>query len=345
MKMKDKDLIVAAVLAKDFHKLAMLFPGSLYEILTFGRTKDLMRQVIVYKGCWIGLLAWKPADHASHPRDKWIGWTPNQRVERLKLVVTNTHLVVNHQHPSGEDFSALVLKAAIRELPCLWEGLYGYRPLLAELTTFGAMQSAAAFRSEKWINIDSSAQRMTRTHWVRPLEQDCGKKLQAKILESPAEPGGGGVLGLIPIPDELLGSLKDALSTIADPRDRNHRYQIGAVLAIVFMAFICGYNHVSEVSRFASRLSKRQRGMLGLPLKKNAVRHDVPSYHVFYRLLLKIDTLMVVEKLILWLNENKDVLPDVLRADSELINDVLYTLALGHSPIQEEALTRQTENI
>src|SRR6516165_3431003 len=50
---------------------------------------DFLRQVALRNGQWVGLLVWGPAAYKLKDRERWIGWSVPQRLERLKLVVQN----------------------------------------------------------------------------------------------------------------------------------------------------------------------------------------------------------------------------------------------------------------
>ncbi|WP_155996591.1 Druantia anti-phage system protein DruA, partial [Verrucomicrobium sp. 3C] len=68
------------------------FDGQLKErhYLGAGRSVgDYLRQVIEQDGQAVALLVWGPACYALKDRDRWIGWSAVQRVERLKLIVQN----------------------------------------------------------------------------------------------------------------------------------------------------------------------------------------------------------------------------------------------------------------
>lgn len=51
-------------------------------------------QAVEYHGQWVALLDWGPATWKLADREAWIGWTPQQRAERLGLVVLNRRFLV-----------------------------------------------------------------------------------------------------------------------------------------------------------------------------------------------------------------------------------------------------------
>ena len=55
---------------------------------------DYLRQVVEQGGQAVALLVWGPACYALKDRDRWIGWSATQRVERLKLIVQNRRFLL-----------------------------------------------------------------------------------------------------------------------------------------------------------------------------------------------------------------------------------------------------------
>ncbi len=79
----------------------------------------------------MALLDWGASAHRLEDRDKWAGWTAQQRAERQGLVVMNRRfLVLGKERMPNLASKALAL--ACRHLPAHWEELHGYSPVLAE---------------------------------------------------------------------------------------------------------------------------------------------------------------------------------------------------------------------
>ena len=51
-------------------------------------------QVVEYQDRWVALLDWGPATWKLADRESYIGWTPQQRAERLALIVQNRRFLV-----------------------------------------------------------------------------------------------------------------------------------------------------------------------------------------------------------------------------------------------------------
>ncbi len=76
------------------------FESLLCERHYLGEAKpvgDFLRQVALRDGEWVGLLVWGPAAYKLKDRERWIGWSVPQRLERLKLVVQNRRFLLLSQ--------------------------------------------------------------------------------------------------------------------------------------------------------------------------------------------------------------------------------------------------------
>ena len=91
--------------------------------------------------------AWKMA-----PRDQWIGWNPEQRVQNLQLVVNNSRfLILPWVRVRG--LASKILGQCARQLPGDWELRYGYRPLLLETLVDARRFRGTCYRAANWIHI------------------------------------------------------------------------------------------------------------------------------------------------------------------------------------------------
>jgi predicted transposase YbfD/YdcC len=95
------------------------------------------------------------------------------------------------------------------------------------------------------------------------------------------------------------------------------------------MAILAGYRQISEIARFATRLTPKQRARLRLPRKKGTKAfYEVPSYSVFYEVLTRLDPDAFARLLSGWLNQNQGILPATLALDGKMIRDIIGTVSL-----------------
>lgn len=104
--------------------------------------------------------AWKMA-----VRDRWIGWTEEQRRRNLQLVVTNARfLILPWVHIKG--LASQILSLCARQLPADWERRYGYRPRLLETLVDANRFRGTCYRAANWVVLGQTQGRgrMDRHH-------------------------------------------------------------------------------------------------------------------------------------------------------------------------------------
>jgi hypothetical protein len=104
--------------------------------------------------------AWKMAS-----RDRWIGWSEDERAGHLQLIVNHSRfLILPWVRVKG--LASKILAACARRLPRDWEKLYGYRPLLLETLVEAGRFRGTCYRAANWIHLGQTTGRgrMDREH-------------------------------------------------------------------------------------------------------------------------------------------------------------------------------------
>jgi hypothetical protein len=68
---------------------------------------------------------------------------------------------------------------------------------------------------------------------------------------------------------EAIGSLRDALREVPDPRRGNRSWPLSTLLTLVCMGLLAGRKNLAEIYRFRQFLTRQQRGWLGFLPKGN----------------------------------------------------------------------------
>ena len=304
---------------------------------------DYLRQVVKLRGRAAALLVWGPACYALKDRDRWISWSANQRVERLKLIVQNRRFLILGEKGQWPNLASQAMGAALRALPGHWQNRFGYRPLLAESFTDPEAYAGTCYKASNWEPVGFSAgysrhradfyiaNDRPKRLWLRELDPQARRHLRAAELPADCQAGlTAPPSGVLPLSQPQMLSLLDALRLAPDPRAKNTRFRAGPVLAIVAMALLAGRREIAEIARFATTLSQKQRHVLGLPRKK-ATRafYQVPTYSVFYALLTRLDPEAFAAHVHAWLQSHADALPQALAMDGKLIRDQIGLLTLA----------------
>jgi hypothetical protein len=304
---------------------------------------DYLRQVVRVHGRVAALLVWGPACYALKDRDRWISWSANQRVERLKLIVQNRRFLILAAKGESPNLASQAMGAALRALPGQWQERFGYRPLLAESFTDPEAYAGTCYKASNWEPVGFSAgysrhradfyiaNDRPKKLWLRELGPQGRRQLRA--AELPADCQAGVIAppsGVLPLVQPHMLSLLEALRLAPDPRGKNTRFRAGPVLAIVAMALLAGRREIAEIARFATTLSQKQRHLLGLPRRKaTKAFYQVPTYSVFYALLTRLDAEAFAAHVHAWLQSHADALPQALAMDGKLIRDQIGLLTLA----------------
>jgi hypothetical protein len=335
------ELQVEVVLAADYGRFDPLLAQKHY----LGATPpvgDFLRQVVIREGRWVALLVWGPAALKLKDRERWIGWNLTQQVERLKLVVQNRRYLLLHERGAEPNLASQALAAACRALPQQWRERFGYRPLIAESFTDPEAYTGTCYKASGWEPVGFSAghrrhradyyvpnQRPKRL-WLKELGSNA--RVTARALQLPLDCAGAVVAaphGLLPLNGPQQRSLQEVLCHAPDPRGRNTHFRIGPLLTIVAMALLAGARQISEIARFATRLTPKQRAELWLPRKKGTRGfYEVPGYSVFYEVLTRMDPEAFAQQLSGWLVQQSGTLPGVLALDGKMIREIIGTVSL-----------------
>jgi len=147
-------------------------PGA--QLRYFARAGD---QVIALFG--FGAAAWKTA-----PRDRFIGWTAEQRQRRLPLVVNNARFLILpwvHCHNLASRLLGMVTRALADD----WQERYNYRPVLLETFVETPRFRGTCYKAANWIYLGETQGRgkldleqlPKKAIWVYPLVKHFRRQL------------------------------------------------------------------------------------------------------------------------------------------------------------------------
>lgn len=140
----------------------------------------------------LACLLWSSPAWRMAARDRWIGWSDEERGRNLQLVVNNSRfLILPWVRVKG--LASKILAASARQLPEDWEKWYGYRPLLLETLVEATRFRGTCYRAANWIPLGqtSGRGRMDRAHaahgaavkdlYVYPLCRHVQQRLRSSI--------------------------------------------------------------------------------------------------------------------------------------------------------------------
>ena len=101
-------------------------------------------------GTPVACMAWCSAPRHLGPRDRFIGWSPEQRKRNIHLLAYNTrYLILPWVHVPH--LASHILGRMARVLPQDWEGMYGHPVYFLETFTDPARFKATCYRAANWV--------------------------------------------------------------------------------------------------------------------------------------------------------------------------------------------------
>jgi len=108
----------------------------------------------VFLGCLqFSSPAWKMAD-----RDRWIGWSDEQRKENLQKIINNSRFLL-FPWVQVKNLASSVLALAGRTVAQDWHGCYGYRPVLMETLVDQRRFKGTCYKAANWVHLGETTGR------------------------------------------------------------------------------------------------------------------------------------------------------------------------------------------
>ena len=154
-------------------------PGAQIRYLVFSAESQLLAAI------GFGAAAWKVA-----PRDRYIGWLPEQRTRNLHLVVNNARFLIL-PWVSSRNLASKILAIVAKQLPNDWHTRYQYKPVLLETFVESQRFTGACYRAANWIHVGQTQGRgkLDRQHknatpikdtYLYPLHKHFRKTLRSQ---------------------------------------------------------------------------------------------------------------------------------------------------------------------
>ena len=300
-------------------------------------------QVVEYQGHWVALLDWGPACWKLADREAYIGWTPQQRAQRLGLIVQNRRFLVLGKERMP-NLASRALGLALKALPEHWQERHGYRPLMAETFTDIEQFEGTCYKASNWqpLGLTKGFERHRadyfRKHgrpkrlWIKSLNRnalriltamDVPKNYQSALNHDTPERD-------LALKKTQMESLLDHFREhFKDPRRNNRSYRANSLLVFIAMALFAGRDTLTAIQRYGNLLTGQQRLWLGFPLKKGTKTRKVPSWNALYNFLTQIEPKEFARCLTTWLESNLGTLPRALAIDGKWIRDRALSLCIS----------------
>lgn len=111
---------------------------------------DQIRYLVFGDGNLLAALGFGSAAWKIAPRDRFIGWSLEQRRRNLHLVVNNARFLI-FPWVTSRNLASRILAGVVRQLPQDWQARYGYRPVLLETFIDRERFRGICYRAANWV--------------------------------------------------------------------------------------------------------------------------------------------------------------------------------------------------
>lgn len=234
---------------------------------------ETLRYIAELDGTWVALLGFASAALKGTARDRFIGWTPEQRRTRLIYIAQNARfLILPGYHVPN--LGSRVLGLTLRRLSDDWQAAHGHPVLVCETFVDPSRFDGGVYRASGFVHVGETTgfakngnnwveHNHPKLVWLRPLRRRALDLLRKEFL-TPELLHGAPVVDPDALPLNGHKGLVGYMQQISDPRARRGvRHPISTTLAICVLAVICGMRSYRAIGQWASDLSQEQLYRLG----------------------------------------------------------------------------------
>ena len=264
-----------------------------------GMVGNGLRQVAVRSdGRWMALLGWRAGAQKLAARDRWIGWTAEQRSRRLHLVANNVRFPIL-PGAAEPNLASRILGLSLRRLSADMRAAHGHPVLLAETFVDPSRFTGASYRAAGWepVGLTKGYERVPGGGYREHGEP---KGILVRELRAGVR---GRLSGLaddvswncpaVPVPEKWepgrIRSLHEHLMEVPEYRARRGlRHRMATVLAIALAAQLSGASGPTAIAESARRLNQRQLAAVR-SWRSPGGRRVAPGVTTFFRVLSSVD--------------------------------------------------------
>jgi len=258
---------------------------------------------------WLAILLFSaPAKHLKD-RDRWIGWTEEQRRRRLSLVTNNSRFLLLPQC-TVPNLGSRVLRLTLERLAQDWQNHYGHPVEILETFVDPQQFSGTIYTASGWTELGQTDGwgRVGRDYYVkhdqpkrlfvRALRPQSCRSLQAEHLKPDLAVVEAKVPPRCAPRAREIRSIVEQFKKLPDYRARVESYPLFSLAALILLAMLCeAPRGQTALAKFAGTLSQGQRRALGIRRNPHG-QYPAPSQSTFSRFLAGVNPLKLQEKLL-----------------------------------------------
>jgi hypothetical protein len=146
-----------------------------------------LRYIVRAAGEVVALMSFGASAWKTKPRDDLIGWTADQRVKNLHLIVNNSRFLIL-PWIRQKNLASRILSLTSRRLPQDWMAAYAFSPVLIETFVEKPRFTGTCYKAANWLYLGDTLGRgkldqfnlyakPVKSIWVYPLVRDFRRRL------------------------------------------------------------------------------------------------------------------------------------------------------------------------
>ncbi|MBK5222846.1 MAG: ISAs1 family transposase, partial [Acidimicrobiia bacterium] len=250
-------------------------------------------------GEWVALIGFASPALSCGPRDRFIGWSPEVQLRRLRFVASNQRFCIL---PAGrrQNTASAVMSRTLRRLSADWVEAWGHRVLLVETFVDPARHVGTCYGASSFLRLGETAgfgrrsgryvaHGQVKDIYVRALHQRSLEVLAA-TFDHPLLADPRNSVAQIDFNTADLSSLIERIETITDPRDpRGVRHRFASTLVLVACATLAGHKSLVALSEWCDSSSQEVLARLGARISPSTGLRIPPSYATIRRATIAVD--------------------------------------------------------
>lgn len=297
-----------------------------------------IKYVAELRGHAVALLCFSACAYHLADRDRYIGWTVEQAMQRRHFVVQNSRFLILSRK-KRRNLASRVLAVSARQVSLDWPRRFGFEPLMLESFVDPVHFDGTCYKAAGWQQVGStrgfrrdgrefySPDSHPKQIWMKSLRTEAREWLGAETMPEPWH-GSEKALPAKRVADRLgldgLFSLGGALQKIPDWRRTNGRqYSLGCCLSILVCGYLAGCKTLAAYEEFGATLTQRQLQALRSWKNPKTRRYEAPRKTTLWRIASEVDVEAFEQVVNAWLSD-ADMELEAIAIDGKALRATLH---------------------
>ena len=251
-------------------------------------------------GEWVALVGFASPALSCGPRDRFIGWSQEIQMRRLRFVASNQRFCVL---PAGrrQNAASAVMSRTLRRLCADWVESWGHPVLLVETFVDPSRHIGTCYGASSFLRLGETAGYGRRSGryvahgqikhvYVRALHRHSVEVLAGPFDHPLLSTNPRSSVAQIDFNTADLSSLITRIETITDPRDpRGVRHDFASTLVLIACATLAGHKSLVALSEWCDSSSQEVLSRLGARISPSSGLRIPPSYATIRRAGMAVD--------------------------------------------------------